>query len=49
MTQRLRERLQQHDRTPEVHLYEGEPHRLGADAENRHYELLIEFFTRHLM
>jgi len=49
MTQRLRERLQQHDRTREVHLYAGEPHRLGADAENRHYELLIEFFTRHLM
>ena len=48
MTHRLCERLQRHGRTPEVHFYEGERHRLGAAAENRNNERLIEFFARHL-
>lgn len=48
MTRRLSARLAQHGRAPVVHLYEGEGHGFTADAENRHYELLTEFFMRHL-
>ncbi|MBI5264780.1 MAG: prolyl oligopeptidase family serine peptidase [Bradyrhizobium sp.] len=48
MTRRLSDRLNRHGRTPEVHLYEGEDHGLSSEGENRHYELLTEFLTRHL-
>jgi dipeptidyl aminopeptidase/acylaminoacyl peptidase len=48
MTRRLWERLKQHGRTPEVHLYEGEGHGLSSDAENKQHECLIDFFARHL-
>ena len=48
MTRRLRDRLKQHGRSPEVHFYEGDGHGFTSDSENQHYELLIDFFTRHL-
>jgi pimeloyl-ACP methyl ester carboxylesterase len=48
MTRRLWDRLKRHGRSPEVHLYEGEGHRLNSDAENQHNEQLIEFFARYL-
>jgi dipeptidyl aminopeptidase/acylaminoacyl peptidase len=48
MTRRLRDRLQRHGRTPEVHLYEGGLHRLSSELENQHHELLIDYFARHL-
>lgn len=48
MTRRLWDRLKRHGRNPEVHLYEGEGHVFTSDFENLHYELLIEFFARHL-
>jgi dipeptidyl aminopeptidase/acylaminoacyl peptidase len=48
MTRRLWERLKQHGRTPEVHLYEEEGHGFSSDAENQQHERLIDFFTRHL-
>lgn len=48
MTRRLEQRLRDHDRQPEIHYYEGEGHGWSADAENRHHDLLIAFFTRHL-
>jgi dipeptidyl aminopeptidase/acylaminoacyl peptidase len=48
MTHRLWERLKQHGRTPEVHLYEREGHGFGTDAENQQHERLIDFFTRYL-
>jgi dipeptidyl aminopeptidase/acylaminoacyl peptidase len=48
MTRRLSERLISHGRKAEVHLYEGEDHGFSSDGENHHYELLTEFFERHL-
>jgi dipeptidyl aminopeptidase/acylaminoacyl peptidase len=48
MTRRLSDRLNRQGRNPEVHLYEGEGHGFSSDAENRHHELLIDFFARHL-
>ena len=48
MTRRLWERLKQHGRTPDVHLYEEEGHGFSSDAENQQHERLIDFFTRHL-
>lgn len=48
MAGRLSDRLISHGRSPEVHIYEGEEHGLSSDGENRHYELLTKFFTRHL-
>ena len=48
MTRRLERRLQDHGRQPEVHYYEGEDHLPGSEGENRHHELLVEFFERHL-
>jgi len=48
MTRRLWDRLKRHGRTPDVHFYEGAGHGFGSESENQHYELLIEFFARHL-
>nr|WP_298523136.1 acyl-CoA thioester hydrolase/BAAT C-terminal domain-containing protein [uncultured Halomonas sp.] len=48
MTKRMEKRLKAHDRTPDVHYYDGEYHVLGIAAENIHQELLISFFERHL-
>lgn len=49
MTRRLSDRLMSHGRSPDVHFYDGEDHGFSSDGENRHYELLIDFFTRHLV
>jgi dipeptidyl aminopeptidase/acylaminoacyl peptidase len=49
MTRRLSERLISHGRSPEVHLYDAADHGFSSDGENRHHELLIDFFTRHLV
>lgn len=48
MTRRLARRLERNGRSPEVHLYEGQDHTPGSDAENRHFELLLAFLDRHL-
>jgi hypothetical protein len=32
-----------------VHLYEEADHGFSCDGENRHYGLLIDFLTRHLI
>jgi dipeptidyl aminopeptidase/acylaminoacyl peptidase len=49
MTRRLSERLTSHGRSPEVHFYEEADHGFSSDGENSHHELLIDFFTRHLL
>jgi dipeptidyl aminopeptidase/acylaminoacyl peptidase len=48
MTKRLAERLRQHGKSAEVHLYEGQDHIPSSAGENEHHELLISFFERHL-
>ncbi|WP_104204559.1 alpha/beta hydrolase family protein [Billgrantia saliphila] len=48
MTRRLEQRLQAHGRQPEVHYYEREDHLPGSAGENRHHQLLLDFFARHL-
>jgi len=48
MTRRLSERLISHGREVEVHLYDEADHGFSSDGEDRHYELLIDFFRRHL-
>jgi dipeptidyl aminopeptidase/acylaminoacyl peptidase len=49
MTRRLSDRLIAHGRSPEVHLYDDQEHGFSSDGENRHYELLMDFFMRHLI
>jgi dipeptidyl aminopeptidase/acylaminoacyl peptidase len=49
MTRRLSERLIAHGRSPEVHLYEDADHGFSSDGENRHHELLFDFFARRLL
>ncbi len=48
MTRRLEARLLGHNRRPEVHYYDGQPHTPTADAMNLHLRRLIAFFDRHL-
>ncbi|WP_447042829.1 alpha/beta hydrolase family protein [Vreelandella sp. H-I2] len=48
MTKRLEERLREHGRHPEIHYYEGEDHIPSSSGQNKHYELLLEFFSKHL-
>ncbi|WP_244492378.1 S9 family peptidase [Aureimonas sp. AU12] len=49
MTRRLEERLRRHGRRPEVRYDEGDDHcPIGAAAENRHNERLVEFLWRAL-
>ena len=48
MTRRLKDRLEQHGRAPEVHFYDDGPHGLNSEDENRQHERLIDFFARHL-
>lgn len=33
---------------PEAHFFEGEPHLFRAEARNRQWELVVDFFGRHL-
>lgn len=48
MTKRLEQRLREHGRSPEVHYYEGEDHIPSSSGQNKHYELLLNFFSKHL-
>nr|WP_240538758.1 prolyl oligopeptidase family serine peptidase [Halomonas sp. SH5A2] len=48
MTTRLEKRLIKHGRSPEVHYYEGEDHIPSSACQNKHYELLMDFFSKHL-
>jgi dipeptidyl aminopeptidase/acylaminoacyl peptidase len=48
MTRRLKDRLEQRGRAPEVHFYDDGPHGLNSEDENRQHERLIDFFARHL-
>lgn len=48
MTRRLEARLRSKGRNPEIHYYDGEGHISSSEGENRHHELLLDFFTRHL-
>jgi hypothetical protein len=33
---------------PEAHFFEGEGHDFGVEAQNREWELMVDFFSRHL-
>lgn len=48
MTKRLEKRLIKNGRSPEVHYYEGEDHIPNSAGQNKHYELLLDFFLKHL-
>ncbi|MCW4149894.1 hypothetical protein OM427_10200 [Halomonas sp. 18H] len=48
MTKCLEKRLREHGRSPEVHYYEDEDHMPSSAGQNRHYELLMGFFSKHL-
>jgi len=48
MTKRLEERLREHGRSPEVHYYEGEDHIPSSSVQNKHYVLLLDFFSKYL-
>ncbi len=48
MTASLAARLHAAGRSPELHVYEQEGHRLGAEAQNVHNQLVVSFFQRHL-
>ena len=44
----LADRLRRAGRTPEVHIYEGQPHMPDPAGWNRHLGLLLDFFDRSL-
>jgi acetyl esterase/lipase len=48
MARRLVTRMTQEGRAPEAHFFEGEDHVFHADARNREWALMFEFFDRHL-
>ncbi len=48
MTKRLENRLKDRSAHFEVHYYEGEGHICTGEGENKHNELLIQFFTKYL-
>ena len=48
MARRLIARMTEAGRPPEAHFFEGEDHVFRAAARNREWELLIDFFARHL-
>ncbi|UEQ06545.1 prolyl oligopeptidase family serine peptidase [Halomonas profundus] len=49
MTKRLEQRLREHGRSPEVHYYEGEDHIPSSSGQNAHCQLLLDFFSKHLI
>ena len=49
MTKRLEKRLREQGRPPEVHYYEGEDHILSSSGQNAHCQLLLDFFSKHLI
>jgi dipeptidyl aminopeptidase/acylaminoacyl peptidase len=48
MAKRLVARLTEAGHPTEAHFFEGEGHVFRAVARNREWELLVDFFTRHL-
>ncbi len=48
MTKRLEQKLKEREAHLEVHYYEGEEHLCSDDADNKHNEMLVRFFTRFL-
>lgn len=48
MTKRLEAKLKGREPHLEVLHYEGEDHICRSEAENKHHELLVQFFTRFL-
>lgn len=48
MTKRLEKRLNGREAHLEVHYYEGEDHICRSEGDNRHHELLIQFFMKFL-
>jgi len=48
MAKRLERKLKHREAHLEVHYYEGEDHNCRTEADNKHHELLIQFFTRFL-
>lgn len=48
MTKWLEKRLLENGHSPEVHYYEGEDHIPSSAGQNKHYELLLGFFLKHL-
>ena len=49
MARRLVARMTEAGRPPEAHFFEGEDHVFRAPARNREWELMTEFFSRHLV
>lgn len=48
MARRLVARMTERGRAPEAHFFEGEGHTFRSEARNRGWELLVDFFARHL-
>ena len=48
LARRLVERMSQSGQAVEAHFFEGEGHTFGATAHNREWELMLDFFGRHL-
>ncbi len=48
MARRLVARLTDAGRPPEAHFFEGEGHIFRAEARNREWALMTDFFARHL-
>lgn len=49
MTPRLADRIRHTGRSPEVHVYQGQLHMPDPTGWNRHLDLLVDFFGRHLV
>ena len=48
MARRLVTRMTEAGRAPEAHFFEGEGHIFRAEARNREWALMTDFFSRHL-
>ena len=48
MARRLVARMTEHRCSPEAHFFEGEDHIFRAAARNREWELMADFFAKHL-
>jgi len=48
MARRLAARMTKAGHPPETRFFDGEDHMLRAAARNREWELMVDFFSRHL-
>lgn len=48
MARRLAARMTEAGYPPEAHFFEGEDHIFRAAARNQEWELMVDFFGRHL-